>query len=616
MNSTSKSKCVVLLLGLSSFSFWGCKEKGKVDFVVENKAYIELPAPETWTENWSKEPVIVVHELAEPDNLHPANGNSQIRAELFLYLHAALLRVDLRTGTIQPGISRSLPEISTDQLELTFDLRTNVLWDDGSAVSPEDVIFTIKAAKCPLTDNAGFKPYFDLVDKVERVDGFPNKVRIKMKKVYVQNIALWADYPIIQRAKFDPEKTLDKFSFEQLSDTLFQPSRHKELVDWAKAFNAPENGFNPALISGLGPYRVASWQQGQVIELQKKKNHWTENSDFYAEKSYPEKIIFKVNVDAVTQELSFLKQEFDASTSLSARTLLKLKEDSTFTRNYHARFVDIFGYTFIGINTKPDEKKRALALKEWNVRRALALLTPVDDIIKIVNKGVNKRLTGPLVPIKAACNKTLPLLPLDITKANQLLDKTDWQLDPQSGIRSKMVGEKREFLELELGYLSTVPEWKEMALMISESMKRAGVQVILKALDLNAWLEKGTTHDFDLIMGSWNSSSLPEDYTQLWSSQSWKNQGLNFSGFGTKASDALIDSISVTLNDNIRNDMEYRLQKLIYDEQPYVFMYSLVRRTAVHRRFSNVELYAERPGILYNLIRVSPLHGVTAGVNP
>ena len=41
-----------------------------------------------------------------------------------------------------------------------------------------------------------------------------------------------------------------------------------------------------------------------------------------------------------------------------------------------------------------------------------------------------------------------------------------------------------------------------------------------------------------------------------------------------------------------------------------------MRRTIIHKRFSNVELYAERPGILYNVMSVSKGVGSTPGVAP
>ena len=101
-----------------------------------------------------------------------------------------------------------------------------------------------------------------------------------------------------------------------------------------------------------------------------------------------------------------------------------------------------------------------------------------------------------------------------------------------------------------------------------------------------------------MMMGSWSGSCLPEDYTQLWHTTSWSNNGSNYPGFGNEASDALIDSIKTTLDEEKRSPMVKRLQKMIYDDQPFVFIYTNIRRGILHKRFGNCEFYSERPGIL------------------
>jgi peptide/nickel transport system substrate-binding protein len=596
-----------------------CTEKAKHTADVVNKPYLELPGPEKWLSDWSKKNEVAVHLLAEPDNLHPTNGSSIARSELFLYLHGSLLRTDLRTGTILPAMCKSMPKFSKDNLEMEFELREGLKWDDGSAVNAEDVIFTVKASMNPLTNNPGMKPYFSYVKSVVSVPGNPLKFVIKMNSVYIQNIALWADYPIFQKKFYDPKGVLDNFSFEQFGDTSFRAEKSpfgNDLITWSADFNSEKNSFQADRIAGLGPYKVQSWQEGQMIVLEKKKNHWSATSNEYTEKAGPDRIIFKVDKDPVTQELAFMKQEMDATTGISTRILLKLKSDSTFNRNYHGNFVDVYGYTFVGMNMRPEESGRALALKEKEVRKALALLTPVDEIIRVVNKGVNKRVAGAVSKFKASCNTKLALIPLDVNQANQTLDKAGWTARDQDGVRMKQMNGKKQRMEFEILYNSSIVEWQDMAMMIGESFKKAGIKLNLSAVDINAWLEKGSSHNFDLIMGSWNTTALPEEYSQLWSTKSWKDHGLNFSGFGDAASDALGDSISVTMDEAKRNEMEWRMQQKIYDEYAYVFLYGLVRRTIIHKRFSNVELYAERPGILYNVMGVSKGVGSTPGVAP
>ena len=46
--------------------------------------------------------------------------------------------------------------------------------------------------------------------------------------------------------------------------------------------------------------------------------------------------------------------------------------------------------------------------------------------------------------------------------------------------------------------------------------------------------------------------------------------------------------------------MTKKFQEIVYEEQPYVFMFAAVRRIAIHKRWANQEMYVERPGILIN----------------
>jgi peptide/nickel transport system substrate-binding protein len=114
-------------------------------------------------------------------------------------------------------------------------------------------------------------------------------------------------------------------------------------------------------------------------------------------------------------------------------------------------------------------------------------------------------------------------------------------------------------------------------------------------------------HQFDMYLGAWNGSFVTEDYKQVWHSSSYSNGGSNYVGYGTPASDALIDSIRVTLDATKRIAMEKRLQKMVYDDQPYVFLFSAVRKVVVHKRFANGDIYYEKPGLfLSHLKAMSP----------
>jgi ABC-type transport system substrate-binding protein len=50
------------------------------------------------------------------------------------------------------------------------------------------------------------------------------------------------------------------------------------------------------------------------------------------------------------------------------------------------------------------------------------------------------------------------------------------------------------------------------------------------------------------------------------------------------------------MDDGKRASLVKKFQQIVYDEQPYVFMFSSLRRNVIHKRFGNQEMYFERPG--------------------
>jgi len=215
-------------------------------------------------------------------------------------------------------------------------------------------------------------------------------------------------------------------------------------------------------------------------------------------------------------------------------------------------------------------------------------------------------------PMKKEFNETLTPLLYDQVKSAKLLADAGWTDSNHNGTIDKELSGKRVEMNADLFYLNTSPDWKNMAMLIAESFEKAGIKINAVAVDINAYIQKAKSHDFDLLLGSWGGSSLPEDYTQLWHSESWKNHGSNYSGFGNPASDALIDSISMELDESKRFELSKRFQQMIYDDQPLVFLYCNMRRNVIHKRFGNVRIFADRPGVQLNMFRLlSTNHGIT-----
>ena len=85
---------------------------------------------------------LIVHIMAEPDDMHPTNGTSALRAEINLYTQASLLKVNFKTGELIPCMVKSLPLVSANGLNYTYEVKDGLTWDDHRAMSAADVAFT------------------------------------------------------------------------------------------------------------------------------------------------------------------------------------------------------------------------------------------------------------------------------------------------------------------------------------------------------------------------------------------------------------------------------------------------------------------------------------------
>src|SRR5688572_21700417 len=117
--------------------------------------------------SWSKTNTLVYHTTSDPDNLHPTNGSSSPRSEINLYIHMGLVATDLKKQEVIPSLVKSLPEVDAGGLEYTYELRDEPRWDDGSPLTVDDVLFFLKAIKCPLTNNPFAKSYFENLKEVK-----------------------------------------------------------------------------------------------------------------------------------------------------------------------------------------------------------------------------------------------------------------------------------------------------------------------------------------------------------------------------------------------------------------------------------------------------------------
>tara|TARA_B100000902_G_scaffold27463_1_gene33055 strand:+ start:318 stop:2096 length:1779 start_codon:yes stop_codon:yes gene_type:complete len=548
---------------------------------------------------------VIAHILSQPDGLHPFNDNSIMRSFIFEYTQKTLIRLDLESLEYIPEIAKNLPTVSKDGLRYTYEINEGVLWDDGTPLTAKDIEFSTKIILCPLTNNAQVRSNYSSVIKSIELDPYnPLKFTMIAHAINYNNKHIFGGICIQQKDRWDPTGITDKISFENIYSSDFKEKvETEEISDWFNNYNHADNGYQPENLVGLGPYQVVDWVASQYITIKKKENWWGKNSSTIYNQAYPEKIIFKVIKEDASTYLALKNQELDATTRIGTIKLMKLQEKEYFNNNYHSEFKDRYAYSYLGLNMKPDGIKYKPFFVDKKVRRAMAYLTPVEEIIEVMVHGKASRQAAQISPLKSTYNDTLKLIPLDIEKAKELLTEAGWVDTDGDNIRDKIINGIRTPFKFKLSYMQS-PTSKEIVLMIKESMYKAGVVAEPTPMDFTLFYKNAMDHNFEGMMGGWGGSAAYSNPMQLWHTSSWVSKGSNFCGFGDAQSDALIELANSSLDSAKHAEALWKLQARIYEDQPYVFLYSTKNKIAIHKRFDNINTYFEKPGLALNNLKL------------
>jgi ABC-type transport system substrate-binding protein len=121
---------------------------------------------------------------------------------------------------------------------------------------------------------------------------------------------------------------------------------------------------------------------------------------------------------------------------------------------------------------------------------------------------------------------------------------------------------------------------------MKEDYARAGIELRLQRVEWAAFTRRLTTHDFDACTLIWAGEPRSEP-TGIWSSSSI-NGGSNFIGFSNSEADRLIQTARSELDDDRRNELYRNLGRILYQEQPYTWLYVRPQMELISRRLKGV----------------------------
>jgi peptide/nickel transport system substrate-binding protein len=542
--------------------------------------------------------IVDIRMAKEPERLNPVFFPSSVASEVNQYLFLPLADFDPVSFDLKPVLIKSVPSeeditegANKGGVKYTVEIKDEAKWDDGRAVTAADYLYTLKAILHPSSPASMLRSYVrSIKDVILDVDN-PKKATIIFDKYFILSKESMLGIDVLPKHIYDPAGTLDKISFGQLREEKQAEelvAKDSSLMKYADELASLK--YSKDIISGAGPYKLVSWNAGQNISLVKKENYWTSNSSIINLTQGPKNIQFHFIPDEVAAFTKLRTGELDVLAGLKEGDFTNLKRDSSTYFTFHT--VQLPRYYSILVN------QTDAILSSNKVRKALAQLVNVDQMITTFEKGNATRTVGPILPVKTYYNSAIKPYALNIAAAQQLLKEDGWVDTNNNGSLDKKINGK--LTELSIPIMLSGKLGNDIALLIQADAKKAGMNIeLIKKEFAQIRKENIETGKYSLVLQVGTQSPGLYDLTQNFHSKNAEIGESNQALYKNPALDVIIDAISSERNADKRTALYQQAQVIIHEDLPHIFLYS----PKEHILISNVwasSANTKRPGYQAN----------------
>jgi microcin C transport system substrate-binding protein len=448
------------------------------------------------------------------------------------YINDTLMRRVWDEAFTLYGLIAEYIEMPEDRSSITFYINLKAKFHDGSPITREDVLFSLKTFQTKGTPNQ--KKTYGKIIKTEMIDD--NGI----KMIFINNED--KELPLIV-AGFLP----------------IVPKKYYQNIDVTKTFlDIP---------LGSGPYRIQELEPGRQIIYTRVKNYWAKdllankgqyNFDTLIYDYYKDSNVlleaFKVgdydyrreynakkwqnnyNFDAVDRgDVILQEMKNDRPTGMNALVMNSRKD---IFNNPRIRLALSYAYDHEWINkaiynnayTRTDSyfDNSPLASTELPSQSELKLLNPWRN--ELPDELFTSTYKPPISDGSGMPRKNLRI-------AKKILEEEGWFIE-----KNKLMKDGKKF---SFEFLIVSPAVEKIALAFQKTLEVLGISMSIRTVDSSQYQSRMLNYDFDMIKASWNVSLSPGNEQQFyWGSEVGKKDGSkNYAGVNNPVVDHLIEKL-------------------------------------------------------------------------
>lgn len=430
------------------------------------------------------------------------------------FIYETLVYSNNFTGDLIPWLASSY-EWSQDYKSITFNLRKGVTWSDGKSFTADDVIFTFEMLrKIPALDTQGI--WKSGLESIEKLDS--ETVKLNFSKLNTLIIYNLAGVYIVPKHIWEKIEDPSKFTNE-----------------------------NPV---GTGAYVLETFTD-QVFTLKKRVDYWQ------ADKIKVDRIRIPAFNGNEPAQLAVANGELDwAGINYPRIENIQNKDVKFWFPEGNPVFL------FFNLERAP--------FKDPAFRKAVAKAVNTDELIRIgmTNYAVK---TNPVV-IKSGYSYIIdPNLKNKWYSFNLQQAKSELEaLGFKAGKDGILIGPDGKRLSYELIVPAGWTDWIAVSQLLSQQLKKVGIELNVTSIDYGAYLTKIRQKDFDVAVSWSNYGPNPYTFFQNYLHSSNAYVGSNRGGWIDKYTDELTEKLSQTADKEQIKSIASQIQQIILDNVPAI----------------------------------------------
>lgn len=464
-------------------------------------------------------------------------------------------------------------EWNEDQTVMTVHLDKAITWSDGTPVTAKDIDFTYELIGDPVVAS----PRLAYIENM--VEGTPEVID---------------DHTLT----FTFTQAYDKITME--AHAGFTPVPYHLLKNADRATLRGHEFSRAPIITGS--WKLADWKPDERIVLEANDKFTGAEKD----KARIERVILKVLPEYATRLVELENGQVDLMQAILVQDADRLAEEHPEIKLYRRgwRSQDYVAWNSLSFEDYKAKSELHKGEDGWawedvephplfgdaKTRRALTKAIDVDKLMadlltsKVTGEVYAKRSVSTITP--ALCNvHNNDIVPLSFNQAEAKsdLEALGWTDSNGDGVLDKDGVDFRFTLMTNSGN----PRRAKGAIIMQAQLKDIGVDMQIEQIESNTFFERLRKKDYEAALSGW-SAGLFVDMTDIW--HSGDKYEFNFTSYNNPEVDRLIEA-AIAEPDPAKNaELWKEAQALIYEDQPYTFLYWMDEIVGVHERFRDAKV--------------------------